>query len=264
MAYDTTREPISPYINELISLPVLSCQFLLCVYPSCGVFMLAMSQASASPSSSHRVSYQGEKSSEPSRTTVTELKNQHASPHKQRARPSIEGALPDLLLGAFLPCIPIALISTLLLTLIFYHRVKLDPGWQLLQAPTIANGSDLGSLNQTFVQSTSGHAAYYVRLNPAILAAIAAWSSKIIPWFTGSSMAVIAFFAGRRILNASMSNKPGELPTPHQMSLLINLLNGAGFKSLWDTGVYRWHNHQRLVQPIPLAFGALSFLIILT
>ena len=178
---------------------------------------------------------------------------------------NIQGALPDLLCGAFLPCVPVVLVTTLLLTLIFYHRVDLDPGWQLLQTPTTNNVSDPSFLNRTLeVKSTGGHAAYYVRFNPATLAAIASWTSKIIPFITSSSMAVIAFFAGRRILDATKDNKHGQLPTPHQMSILINLLKGSGAMPLWDTLVYKWQNHERLVQPIPLAFGALSFVIIIT
>ena len=197
--------------------------------------------------------------------TITEIETPKAASDDHGPTTSIDGALPDLLLGAFLPCVPVVLVTTLLLTLIFYHRVNLDPGWQLLQTPTTANISDLSVVNQTIqLKSTGGHPAYYIRFNPAVLAAIAAWSSKIIPFLTGSSMAVVAFFAGRRILEATKNNEAGQLPTPHQMSLLINLLSGAGPKPLLDTVVYRWQNHEHLVQPIPLAFGALSFVVIIT
>ncbi|KAL9620255.1 MAG: hypothetical protein Q9160_005154 [Pyrenula sp. 1 TL-2023] len=187
------------------------------------------------------------------------------APEKYEPTTSIEGALSDLLVGAFLPCIPVVLVSTLLLTLIFYHRVDLDPGWQLLWAPTTGNISDTSILDAALQFKTSGgDAAYYIRFNPALLAAIASWTSKIIPFLTSSSMAVIAFFAGRRILNATRYDKPGQLPTPHQISILINLLNGAGVRPLWDTFLYRWQNHEHLVQPIPIAFGALGFIVIIT
>ena len=225
-----------------------------------------MSQTSPPHSSPSELPDLGEKPSSTSRTTVTELVNTPKSvPEEHGVTTNIEGALPDLLRGAFLPCVPVALVIALLLTTIFYHRVDLDPGWQQLRASTSNNVPDVGFLNETLqLKSTGGHAAYYVRINPAVLAAIAAWSSKIIPFLTGSSMAIIAFFAGRRILNATKNNEPGQLPTPHQMSILINLLSGAGPKPLWDTVVYRWQNHERLLQPIPLAFGALSFVVINT
>ena len=77
-------------------------------------------------------------------------------------------------------------------------------------------------------------------------------------------MAVIAFFAARRILDATRSNKLKELPTPHQMSILINLLQGAGLAPLRDTILYKWQNHEHLVQPIPLVFGALSSIVLIT
>ena len=207
----------------------------------------------------------GEKIPETPTTTVSELKTPK-SPKEEQASPTmIQGALPDILYGAFLPCVPIVLITTLLLTLIFYHRVDLDEGWELLRVPAAKNVSEGWFLDRTLqLKLTGGNAAYYVRLNPAILAAIAAWTSKITPFLTSSSMAVIAFFAGRRILDATRNNRTSQLPTPHQMSILINLLNGAGAGPLWDTIAYRWQNHERLVQPIPLAFGALSYVVIIT
>lgn len=177
----------------------------------------------------------------------------------------IEGALPDLFYGALLPCVPVVLVSTVLLTIIFTHQVDLDPGWQWLKSPEAEEVSNPSFRNLTLeLSATGGDAAYYVRYNPAILVVIASWTSKIIPFITSSSMAVVAFFAGRRILVASRDNKFGQLPTPHQMSILIKLLNGAGVLPLWETILYRLQNHEQLVQPIPLAFYALSFVVILT
>ena len=171
-----------------------------------------------------------------------------------------EGALSDLLYGAFLPGVPVVLVSTLLLAIIFTYRVDRDPGWQSLKAPTIETVSDPSLWNQTVeIAVTGGNAAYHIRYNPAILAVIASWTGIMIPFITSSSMAVIAFFAGRRILDATRDNQIGQLPTSHQMSILIKMLSGTGASGLWDTVVYKWQNHENLVQPIVLAFGALSF-----
>ena len=209
-------------------------------------------------------SHMEEKASTTPQTTINTVEDANPAPEEQEATEFISGALTDLLCGAFLPCVPVVLVSTLLLTLIFYHRVQLDPGWQPLQIPT-SNASNYGFLNQSYaLVSGGGHAAYYVRFNPAILATIAAWSSKLIPYITGYLMAVVAFFAARRVLNASADNKSGKLPTPHQMSLLIDMLSSASPKSLWGTILYRWQNHERLVQPIPMAFGALSYIVFIT
>ena len=207
----------------------------------------------------------GEKASSTPQTSIQTLEDPEPASEAHGPTTSMNGALPDLLGGGFLPCIPVVLVATLLLTLILYHRVDLDPGWQLLQTPTTNNISNIGLLSQNLglKPGGGGHAAYYVRFNPAILATIAAWSSKIIPYITGYLMSVIAFFAARQILNASRDNKPGDLPTPHQLSILIDLL-GPKPKSLWNTIVYRWNNHERIVQPIPMAFGALSYILIIT
>ena len=184
--------------------------------------------------------------------------------NEKESSTKIKGAVPDLLYGALLPCIPVVVVSASLLALIFYHRVQLDSGWESLQAPTKENVYD-SKTNRiiSFTQSGGSH-AYYIRFNPAILAAIASWTSKIIPFITGASMAVVAFFAGRRILDATKGNQPEQLPTPHQMSILISLLGGNGIAPLRDTMLYRWQNHERLAQPIPMAFGALSFIVFIT
>ena len=195
----------------------------------------------------------------------TDFEDPKSTLDDRRPLTKIEGALPDLFYGALLPCVPVVLVSTILLTIIFTHQVNLDPGWQWLKPPKAGEVSNPSLRNLTLeLSATGGDAAYYVRYNPAILVVIASWTSKIIPFITSSSMAVVAFFAGRRILVASRDHEFGQLPTPHQMSILIKLLNGAGVMPLWETIVYKLQNHEHLVQPIPLAFGALSFVVILT
>ena len=224
-----------------------------------------MAQRSSPPLAPLKPLDLGEKESSTPQTSIKTLEDPESTSETHGPTTSMNGALPDLLGGAFLPCVPVVLVSTLLLTLILYHRVDLDPGWQLLQTPTTNNVSNFGLLepNLGLKPGGGGHAAYYVRFNPAILATIAAWSSKIIPYITGYLMSVIAFFAARRILDASRNNKSGDLPTPHQMSILIDLL-GPKPKSLWNTIVYRWQNHERIFQPIPMAFAALSYILIIS
>ena len=183
----------------------------------------------------------------------------HKSPTK------IEGALPDLLYGALLPLVLVILVSTLLLAIIFTHQVNNDSGWASLKAPTTETVFDPSFWNRTLeLEATGGNAAYYIRYNPATLAAIASWTSKMIPFITSSSMAVIAFFAGRHILDATRDHKTGQLPTPRQMSVLIKLLSGTDTGPLWDTLKYRWQNREHLIRPIPLAFGALSSVVVIT
>ena len=183
----------------------------------------------------------------------------HKSPTK------IDGALPDLLYGAFLQSALVILVSTLLLAIIFTHQVNNDSGWPVLKAPTTETVFDSSFWNRTLdLKATGGNAAYYIRYNPGTLGAIASRTSKTIPFITSSSMAVIAFLAGRHILDATRDHKTGQLPTPRQMSVLIKLLSGTDTSPLWNTLKYPWQNREHLVQPIPLAFGALSFVVVTT
>ncbi|KEF55739.1 uncharacterized protein A1O9_08489 [Exophiala aquamarina CBS 119918] len=48
-------------------------------------------------------------------------------------------------------------------------------------------------------------------------------------------MALVAFFAGRRIINVTKLKNQKLMPTPHQVSILISLLSGSGIRPLWDT-----------------------------
>jgi hypothetical protein len=92
---------------------------------------------------------------------------------------------------------------------------------------------------------------------------ISSWTAKIIPFVTGASMALVAFLAGQRIIKATRT-KSTDLPTPHQVSILVNLLNGSGAEPLYDTIKYRWHHHADLVQPLPVAFWCLLFIVVIT
>ncbi len=85
-----------------------------------------------------------------------------------------------------------------------------------------------------------------------------------MPFVTSTSMALVAFFAGRRIIDVTKARKEQAMPTPHQMSILISLLNGSSFGPLWETVKYRYQNHERLVQPVPFAFWSLTWIVALT
>ncbi|KAH0844455.1 hypothetical protein FOPE_09343 [Fonsecaea pedrosoi] len=180
---------------------------------------------------------------------------------------NMEGALPSLLWGAFAPCVPVAIISSVLLTAILYNQI--DSSYVFLpekQETAATEGLDtLDSIQR--IEKNGGDHAYYLYYktitNPAVLHMISSWTAKIIPFVTGASMALVAFFAGQRIMKAT-ANKSEKLPSPHQVSILIGLLNGGGTQPLLDTVKYRWHNHETLVPPVPLAFWCLSFIVFMT
>ncbi|KAL9596228.1 MAG: hypothetical protein Q9219_005939 [cf. Caloplaca sp. 3 TL-2023] len=127
--------------------------------------------------------------------TVAEVKKPESVSRVTKEDPKatleVGGAFSSLIQGALLPCVPVVVVSTALLTLILRHRVQLDSGWQKLRAPVNDNvwDSNLKDWILTYA-STGGGSAYIIRYNPATLAAIASWTSKIIPLITGASMGV--------------------------------------------------------------------------
>ncbi|EXJ58554.1 hypothetical protein A1O7_05981 [Cladophialophora yegresii CBS 114405] len=186
---------------------------------------------------------------------------QHA--HKK----NMDGALTSLLWGAFGPCIPVMVVCSVLLTAILYNRIPdsyvFDPSKQ-----TKISNDPLSALHGVqAIENNGGSKAYYLYekgiTNPAVLHTISSWTAKILPFVTGASMALVAFLAGQRIIKAT-STKSERLPSPHQVSILINLLNGGGARPLLDTLKYRWQNHEDLVQPVPLAFWSLLFIVAMT
>lgn len=179
----------------------------------------------------------------------------------------MEGALVSLLWGAFAPCIPVAIVSGLLLTVILYYRIDNSHVFTQQILGTAASGQLVTLQGVQQFENNGGDNAYFLYhhsiTNPAVLHTIASWTAKIIPFLTGASMALVAFFAGQRIIRTTKDNTE-KLPPPHQVSILIGLLDGGGVQPLIDTIRYRWQGHENLVQPVPLAFWCLSFIIFIT
>ena len=95
---------------------------------------------------------------------ATELESSEPALDDHKSLTKIEGALPDIFYGALLPCVPVVLVSTLLLAVISTHQVYLDSGWQVLKASTAEDFYDVSFLNRALeLIKTGGKAAYYVR-----------------------------------------------------------------------------------------------------
>jgi hypothetical protein len=177
----------------------------------------------------------------------------------------MEGATLSVLIGAFFPCIPVAVVCAVLLTLIFRHQIK-EPYTVVAE---ISQVQTTGFINQTFTKLKAGGDNVYwlwatASTTPGTLHTIASITGKVMPFITSTSMALVAFFAGRRIINVTKVKNRQSMPTPHQMSILISLLNGSGIKPLWETLQYRLQNHESLVQPVRLAFWSLTWIVLLT
>ncbi|KAJ9625417.1 hypothetical protein H2204_010390 [Knufia peltigerae] len=183
-------------------------------------------------------------------------------------RPSrdLKSAIYAIVGGVALPCIPIIVVSAVLLYFIFKHRIVPREGWPELYVPRDKVGyNSINNITQAIkdVRYEGGRPAYYVAYNPSTITTIASWTGRVIPYLSSSIMALVAFFAARHIVLKSKRGHPTELPTPEQLTLLINLLGGNGFSPLKDTVLYRWGRKERLVAPLPAAFTALFVITLL-
>lgn len=181
---------------------------------------------------------------------------------------TLQGATLSLLIGAFFPCIPIALVCSILLSIILGNEIK-APYIVIEQVHSI---KVTGTINQTLsainTLKKGGSDVYWLwaktATTPGTLHAIASITGKVMPFITSSTMALVAFFAGRRLIQVSRKEKRESMPTPFQMSLLIQILNGSSMQPLWSTIRYWWAHHVPLVRPVILAFWSLTWIIAIT
>jgi hypothetical protein len=76
----------------------------------------------------------------------------------------MEGALLSLLMGAFLPCIPIALITAVLLSFILYNKLDVNPLEHT--SPNTSKVTLSNALNELeYIKMYGGSAAYYLASN---------------------------------------------------------------------------------------------------
>ena len=166
--------------------------------------------------------------------------------------------------GVALPCIPILLITSVLLYVVFHYRLDLSGG--LPELALFENETHrTGTTWLSYIRHQGGDGAYYVDYNPSTITTIASWTSRVIPYLSSSIMALVAFFAARHIVLKSKRSEQHEsnLPTPDQLSLLINMLNGSSFGPLKDALVHRYRRKEKLISPLPAAFSALFFITML-
>lgn len=176
----------------------------------------------------------------------------------RRADRNLKAAIWTIVCGVALPCIPVIIISGVLLYIVLGKRAYPTPGWPELDLHLPENQPKSNGVIDTvdWWRHNAG-SAYFVNENPSTITTVASWTSRVIPYLTSSIMALVAFFAARRIVTKSKKGSGSDLPTPEQLTLLIDLLGGKGFEPLKDTILHRWAHKRKLVDPIPLAFGSL-------
>ena len=94
-------------------------------------------------------------------------------------------------------------------------------------------------------ESDTGESAYYVHINSTTFATIASWSSTLAPLLVFAAMSLASFPVARSLQNKS-SLATADLPTPYQLSILLETLTGSAM-SMWSLLRYRrWPHKQPL------------------
>ncbi|KAJ9622963.1 hypothetical protein H2204_011307 [Knufia peltigerae] len=170
----------------------------------------------------------------------------------------MDGAFLSIVFSAAIPCGLVVIVTAILLGVIYSKEVDYNRGWPQLQLKhNITSASGLWTILNDW-KNLGGDPAVFVDFNPTSLTAIATLTGKVIPYLSSSIMALVAFFVARRIILISKEDQARDLLTPHQMSLLIQLLGGSSFTSLKDCVHYHVKHKKRWISPIPHAFSALA------
>ena len=149
--------------------------------------------------------------------------NQHESSPAFKQQSRTVGDKKTIYIALACILVPMLGLSALLIGLVFGYRVKVDQ-------------STIGPLALT-QESDTDNSAYYVYINSTTFATIASWSSTIAPLLVVAIMSMFSFPVARNLKEKSSVESP-DLPTPSQLSLLIETLTGS-VMSVWTFVRYR-------------------------
>ncbi|KAK7191620.1 hypothetical protein PSPO01_02069 [Paraphaeosphaeria sporulosa] len=96
--------------------------------------------------------------------------------------------------------------------------------------------------------NTTSRAFYYIDFPAAQLAFVSSWSATVSFALVGFLMAFASYANAAALLKASEGEEQDDLPTPHQMSVLLRVLN-AEMMILWDLATVKvknvfWHREK--------------------
>ena len=168
------------------------------------------------------------------------------SPHRREGLPvqHVGGALLEICLAVATITLPLIALSVLLLALIFRHRVShAQPTSNTLRYPTLVDEPGV----------------YYVNMSATKLITIASWASSVAPMLPSFVMILWSYPLARRFLARSDRRAARALPTPFQLSLVVEFLH-AGLGSFWKWLQYlRWPHHERLSPAVTSSMVGLLF-----
>ncbi|KIX00993.1 uncharacterized protein Z518_10059 [Rhinocladiella mackenziei CBS 650.93] len=131
--------------------------------------------------------------------------------------------------------IPMLGLGALALGLVLAHEVQQDPDQSSAGTLLFDQASELDS------------DSYYVDFNPTTLVTIASWSSTVAPLLTICAMALASYPIVNQ-LKANSQMAGSDLPTPFQLSMLLETLTGE-ITALFSLVAYRSWSHTEKITP---------------
>ncbi len=159
--------------------------------------------------------------------------------YASKMQPSMSGGRRAIYLALACILIPMLGLSALLVGLVYRHQIA---RYSTMVRPLVL-----------LQQSDLDDSAYYVRLNATTFATIASWSSTVAPLLVMAAMSLASFPVARSLKEKSSAAIP-DLPTPFQLSLLLESLNGS-IMSVWRLlGYRRWRHKQPVASLVRSSF----------
>ena len=162
--------------------------------------------------------------------------------HQVAEHRGMDGARRSIFLALAVILVPMLGLSALLIGLILANEVDKQ-----------SNGSNPLAFTQ---KSDTDDNAYYVDFNATTLATISSWSSTVAPLLAVAAMSLASFPISKALRERSQSQST-DLPTPFQLSMLLDSLSGS-VAALFTLGKYRfWPHKQSLASFVQSAFVVL-------
>lgn len=169
---------------------------------------------------------------------------ENASQKGWKTQKSMLGARRDIWMALACILVPMLGLSALIIGLVFANEVQ--------------SNSDSASPLAVPQRQDTDSSAYYVRINSTTFATIASWSSTVAPLLIMAAMSLASFPIARDIKDRLTSDGT-DLPTPFQLSLLLETLTGS-IMSVWNVLRYRRWEHKHALAS--LLRNALIILVI--
>ncbi|KAF3385478.1 hypothetical protein F1880_001721 [Penicillium rolfsii] len=181
----------------------------------------------------------------------TTVSTSHAEPPRR-----ITGKYTNIFLGFLILTLPLAALIAVLLVLIYHYRVEQVTASGLVVQPELL-------LND--------HSALYVDINPTYLMKIASLSSLIAGFLTTVAAGLAAYPLASAVLTKTRDGDSDALLSPFHYYLTLDLIENAGYFTVWRWLKFRFSKSQKQTKPPPqlislgtiacltLIFGALIF-----